>query len=591
MCGIIAITTTNPSLEKILIDGLKIMEYRGYDSCGIAWNENNKINIKKVVGRVQNLEDLNITTNNSKCGIAHTRWATHGGVTTENAHPHVSLDNKFSLVHNGIITNYETLKKEYLEDIELTSQTDSEVIVQLLAKFKREQNLTFEDAVIKTTNLLQGSYALAIINNQTNDLIITKNKSPLLLGISPNNYLACSDINVIAKYANKFIELEDLDILKITPQGIEVVFGNNQLVECNLQQGEFNIEKNGYDHFMLKEIYEQPKVINNLVKNYLNTNNDNLIKVVEKLKTIKKIYLVASGTSYHSCLIAKDYFEKIANIAAEVYIASEFAYNLPLIAKNSGFIFISQSGETADSISCIKAIDNLAKYKLVITNANRSTMARMCDDVLDLMAGPEIAVASTKAYIAQVTMLAIVANKIKNIDITKDLQKTLKALENVLTNNSVNHIKKMVQKHLLETKSMFYLGRLYDYYVSLEAALKLKEISYINATGYAGGELKHGPIALIEKNTPVIGIVCSSDKVNAHLYSNLKEVEARGANILTISNEKNNGYDNIFIDKVPMYLSPLVSVVPTQLISYYSALFLGCDVDKPRNLAKSVTVE
>lgn len=589
MCGIMSIASRKNNIQDYLIDGLKIMEYRGYDSCGISWVSNHEIKEVKSVGRVASLENMNVNCGDANVGIAHTRWATHGSVNLNNAHPHSSNDNKFSLVHNGIITNYLRLKREYLSDYEFKSDTDSEVIVQLISKFSKD--CSFENAVIKTIGLLQGSFALAILNNESNYMLVAKEKSPLLIGVGEYFNISCSDINVIAKYCTKFYELNDKQIVKVDSNNIEVIQGDSTLKENNVNQSDFNIDKDNFEHYMLKEIHEQPQVIRNLISIYIDQENHALELVLKRLREVRKIYLIASGTSYHACLVAKDYFEKFANISTEVFIASEFAYNIPLIAKNAAFVFISQSGETADSIACIKNIEHIAKYKLLLTNSKHSTMARMCDDVLDLAAGPEIAVASTKAYSAQVALLAIVACGITKTNIKKELNSVVCALEKILMPNSLNYIKSLTKDYIINSKSMFYLGRWYDYYVSLEAALKIKEISYINATGYAGGELKHGPIALIEKDTPVVGIICSNPKINAHLYSNLKEVETRGAKVITISFDQDNGYDNIYVDRVSLFLSPLISVVPTQLIAYYSALLLGHDVDKPRNLAKSVTVE
>ncbi|WP_368654951.1 glutamine--fructose-6-phosphate transaminase (isomerizing) [Ornithinibacillus sp. 4-3] len=601
MCGIVGYIGTQDAKE-ILLKGLEKLEYRGYDSAGMSLLNEEGSHLFKVKGRIDALRQTTDKTVKSTMGIGHTRWATHGVPSVENAHPHQSLSGRFSLVHNGVIENYRQLRDAYLQDIPLKSETDTEVVVQLVEKLYKEQNSVIE-AFQQTINLLKGSYAIALIDEQDPEKIyVAKNKSPLLVGLGDNDFnVISSDAMAMLQVTDQFVEIMDEEIVIVERKNITIQKLDGSKVERDSFIAELDasdIEKGTYPHFMLKEIDEQALVIRKIIEAYQDEQKQIQIEDTTRnaLKQVDRIYIIAAGTSYHAGLVGKQFIENLARIPVEVHIASEFAYNMPLLSENPLFIFISQSGETADSRSVLVQIKEMGYPTLTIVNVPGSTLSRMSDHTLYLHAGPEIAVASTKAYTAQLAVLAILAADMANtkgiqldFDLLQELSIVSSAIETLC--DQKEKIESITEHFLASTRNCFFLGRGMDYYVGLEGALKLKEISYIQAEGYAGGELKHGTIALIEENTPVIALATQSS-LNDSIRSNVEEVIARGANVCVISTKDLEGdADSLIIPKVLEILSPLVSVIPLQLIAYYAALHRDCDVDKPRNLAKSVTVE
>lgn len=601
MCGIVGYIGTQDAKE-ILLKGLEKLEYRGYDSAGMSLLNEEGSHLFKVKGRIDALRQTIDKTVKSTMGIGHTRWATHGVPSVENAHPHQSLSGRFSLVHNGVIENYRQLREAYLQDIPLKSETDTEVVVQLVEKLYKEQNSVIE-AFQQTINLLKGSYAIALIDEQDPEKIyVAKNKSPLLVGLGDNDFnVISSDAMAMLQVTDQFVEIMDEEIVIVERKNITIQKLDGSKVERDSFIAELDasdIEKGTYPHFMLKEIDEQALVIRKIIEAYQDEQKQIQIEDTTRnaLKQADRIYIIAAGTSYHAGLVGKQFIENLARIPVEVHIASEFAYNMPLLSEKPLFIFISQSGETADSRSVLVQIKEMGYPTLTIVNVPGSTLSRMSDHTLYLHAGPEIAVASTKAYTAQLAVLAILAADMANtkgiqldFDLLQELSIVSSAIETLC--DQKEKIESITEHFLTLARNCFFLGRGMDYYVGLEGALKLKEISYIQAEGYAGGELKHGTIALIEENTPVIALSTQSS-LNDSIRSNVEEVIARGANVCMISMKDLEGdSDSLVIPKVLEILSPLVSVIPLQLIAYYAALHRDCDVDKPRNLAKSVTVE
>jgi len=600
MCGIVGYIGELDSKE-ILLKGLEKLEYRGYDSAGIALVNGEGLTISKEKGRVEKLRSVVDSTVFASTGIGHTRWATHGVPNQLNAHPHQSVSNRFALVHNGVIENYLHLQKEYLIDIQLKSDTDTEVIVQLVDKFVSEGMIT-ETAFRHTLSLLHGSYAIAMLDADVPDTIfVAKNKSPLLVGIGKQFNVVASDAMAMLQVTDRFVELQDKEVVILRKETIEISKLNGLIIERAPYKAELdmsNIEKGTYPHYMLKEIEEQPSVVRKIIQEYENNHGELIIEhaVLNVINETDRIYIIAAGTSFHAGLVGKNYFEKIAGIPTEVHISSEFGYNMPLLSEKPLFIFITQSGETADSRQVLVKIKELGHTAIAITNVPGSTISREADFTLPLFAGPEIAVASTKAYTAQLTVLAILAYvtaKNKGIRVDFDLKNELAIIVNAIQIlvDSKEIMEEIAQEFLSESRNAFFIGRNVDYYVSLEAALKLKEISYIQAEGFAAGELKHGTIALIEEGTPVFSLVTQKD-VCLNTRGNVKEVVARGANpcIISMQGLEEEG-DRFTLPRVHEQLTALVAIIPMQLISYYAALSRGCDVDKPRNLAKSVTVE
>ncbi|RFA33989.1 glutamine--fructose-6-phosphate transaminase (isomerizing) [Virgibacillus dokdonensis] len=600
MCGIVGYIGQDDTKE-VLLNGLEKLEYRGYDSAGIATLNDTGVQVVKVKGRIAKLRESIDSSLRATMGIGHTRWATHGVPSEENAHPHQSGSGRFTLVHNGVIENYQELKENYLGNVHFVSETDTEVIVQLIEKLFAETNNTAA-AFRKAMRLLKGSYAIGMIDHENKDtLYVAKNKSPLLVGLGNGFNVVASDAMATLKATDQYVEIHDQEVVLVHREYIEIhdLDGNSIMREPYTAQIDANdIEKGTYPHFMLKEIDEQPFVMRKIIREYQTENNELKLdqNIRQAMNSCDRIYIIAAGTSYHAGLVGKEFIEKLANVPVEVHIASEFSYNMPLLSEKPLFIFISQSGETADSRAVLVKIKEMGHPALTITNVPGSTLSREADYTLNLYAGPEIAVASTKAYTAQIAVLAILAvdtAKTKGLPLDFDPMQELAIVANameVLTDQK-EAIEDLARKYLHKARNAFFIGRSVDYHVCLEAALKLKEISYIQAEGFAGGELKHGTIALIEEGTPVIALA-TQENVNYSIRGNVQEVVARGANDMVISMKGlERDTDAFVIPHVHELLTPLVSVVPLQLLSYYAALHRDCDVDKPRNLAKSVTVE
>ncbi|MER2169565.1 MAG: glutamine--fructose-6-phosphate transaminase (isomerizing) [Psychrobacillus psychrodurans] len=600
MCGIVGYIGEIDAKE-ILLKGLEKLEYRGYDSAGIAVLNEDGVMVFKEKGRIADLRDVVDTEVGATVGIGHTRWATHGVPNHENAHPHQSTTKRFTLVHNGVIENYHLMKKAYLADVEMASETDTEVIVQLIERFSKD-GLSTIDALRKTLHLIHGSYALALLDNEDEDTIyVAKNKSPLLVGVGEGFNVVASDAMAMLQVTEQYVELHDQEIVIVSKDSVEIQTLEGTKVERAPYKAELDmsdIEKGTYPHYMLKEIDEQPAVIRKIIQAYQNEQGELSIDpaILTALQDADRLYIIAAGTSYHGGLIGKEYFEKIAGIPVEVHISSEFGYNMPLLSEKPIFMFLTQSGETADSRQVLVKIKELGYPTITMTNVPGSTLSREADHTLLLHAGPEIAVASTKAYVAQVAVLMVTASvfaqsqgKTLDFDVVKELGIVANAVQTIV--DSKEEMEEIAKEFLATTRNAFFIGRNVDFYVSQEGALKLKEISYIQAEGFAGGELKHGTIALIEEGTPIIALA-TQQAVSLNIRGNVKEVVARGANpcIIAMEGHEEEG-DRYVLPKVNELFAPLVAVIPLQLISYYAALHRDCDVDKPRNLAKSVTVE
>lgn len=607
MCGIIGYIGTKKA-KPILINGLLRLEYRGYDSAGIATIENDGIKIMKEKGRIANLEAMNGLNNlEGTIGIGHTRWATHGKPSATNSHPHYDNDNIFAVVHNGIIENYHDLRK-FLEENGYTffSDTDTEVIPNLINfYYKKEQD--FLKAVKVACDNLKGSFALEILCKFCPDnMIVVRQDSPLVIGKGLNENYISSDIPAILSFTKDFYFLNDREFAVLSRDTIVFYDNNLNKIEKPIKSIEWNTasaEKDGYDDFMLKEIYEQPNSIRETIGSKLSENKISFSDFeISKdfLETINRIYIVACGTAMNAGLATKATFEKLCKIPTEVDIASEFRYRSPLIDKNTLCIYISQSGETADTIAALKLAKDKGAKTIAVANVIGSSITREADYCIYTHAGPEIAVASTKAYTSQVVLLNILALYFAELlervplsevnTIKKELLELPKKAE--LTLKNVAEVKDFANTVYKET-DMFFLGRGLDYYVASEGSLKLKEISYIHSESYAAGELKHGPIALIENNVTVIGIITNPNLLEKTI-SNIQEVITRGAKTLVITNQKideSQFFKVINIPETSTCLSPILSIIPLQLLSYYISKEKGLDVDKPRNLAKSVTVE
>lgn len=601
MCGIVGYIGYD-NAKELLLKGLEKLEYRGYDSAGIAVVNDDGTKLFKEKGRIAELRKVaDNSDEDGTLGIGHTRWATHGVPNYENSHPHQSTSGRFTLVHNGVIENYEELKAEYLSDVTFSSETDTEVIVQLVDYFSK-QGLATEDAFTKVVKLLHGSYALGLLDDNDKDTIyVAKNKSPLLVGVGEGFNVIASDALAMLQTTNQYKEIHDHEIVIVKRDTVEIKDLEGHIQQRDTYTAEIDAadaEKGVYDHYMLKEIHEQPAVMRRIIQEYQDEKGNLKIdlEIINDVADADRIYIVAAGTSYHAGLVGKEFIEKWAGVPTEVHVASEFVYNMPLLSEKPLFIYISQSGETADSRAVLVETNKLGHKSLTITNVASSTLSREADHTLLLHAGPEIAVASTKAYTAQIAVLSIFSQIVaKNhgretdVDLLRELAKVTTAIETIV--DDAPKMEQIATDFLKTTRNAFFIGRTIDYNVSLEGALKLKEISYIQAEGFAGGELKHGTIALIEDGTPVIGLT-TQENVNLSIRGNMKEVVARGAYPCMISMEGlNKEGDTYVIPQVHELLTPLVSVVTMQLISYYAALQRDLDVDKPRNLAKSVTVE
>ena len=606
MCGIVGYIGTQKAVP-ILLDGLTKLEYRGYDSAGISTIENSKITITKDKGRVKNLSELLKDSNStSTIGIAHTRWATHGKPSKTNSHPHTDNTNKFSVVHNGIIENYTDIKKFLMDNgYKFISETDTEVIPNLISYYYASGN-DFLKSVNLTCNDLEGSYAIEVLCEDFPDrIIVAKKDSPLVIGTSKDSNYIASDIPAVLSYTKDFYLLEDGDIVEIYANKLNFYDKYLNPIKKKIEKISWDasaIEKNGYDDFMLKEINEQVVSIRETIGFKLNKENielDNISLSKDFLSNINKIFIVACGTAMHAGLAVKSIFENLCQIPVEVDMASEFRYRNPLVNEHTLAIFISQSGETADTIQALKLAKEKGATTLALSNVIGSSITREADLYIYTHAGPEIAVASTKAYTAQVVLLNIIALYIAQTletvdnDTIEEIKKQILLLpskvEETLEDDTI--IKKLADD-IYDVKDTFFIGRGIDYPVAMEGSLKLKEISYIHSEAYAGGELKHGPIALVENNFPVIGIM-TDKKLLEKSESNLQEVISRGAKTIVITNQKiDKKFDYVIeIPEINKYLSPILSVIPLQLLSYYISKKKGLDVDKPRNLAKSVTVE
>ena len=605
MCGIVGYNGTTKAVP-VLLDGLKKLEYRGYDSAGIATLENSRISIFKDKGRVSNLDDLlkdEIT--NSTIGIAHTRWATHGKPSKVNSHPHCDNSNKISVVHNGIIENYADIKKFLIDNgYSFLSETDTEVIPNLINYYYKSNDLL--KAVSLACKDLKGSYAIEILCEDFPDkIIVAKKDSPLVIGSAEDGNYIASDIPAILSYTRDFYLLEDNEIVEVYKDKLNFYNINLESINKKLENISWDasaIEKNGYEDFMLKEIHEQPKSVRETIGFKLSKDKielDNLNFNKDFLENINRIYIVACGTAMHAGLAVKSLFENLCQIPVEVDLASEFRYRDPLVNNHTLAIFISQSGETADTIQALKLAKLKGATTLAISNVIGSSITREADLYIYTHAGPEIAVASTKAYTSQVTLLNILALYFAEI-----LERTDKTLINELKQellelpNKIDDVLKIeekikeIAKDIYMEENAFYLGRGIDYPVAMEGSLKLKEISYIHSEAYAAGELKHGPIALIDEGFPVISII-TDESLAEKTISNIQEVISRGAKTIVVTNQElNKTFDYVLeIPSVNKSFSPILSIVLLQLLSYYIAKEKGLDVDKPRNLAKSVTVE
>ena len=604
MCGIVGYIGDN-SASDVLINGLEKLEYRGYDSCGVAVLNKDKLEICKTTNRIDSLKYKVEHLKDFNMGIGHTRWAAHGGVSEINAHPHKDNKNRFIVVHNGIIENYMELKKLLKDNgYEFYSETDTEVIPNLINMNYRGN---FLEAVKRTTDMLYGSYALGVISTlEPETLIATKKNSPLVVGIGENENFIASDYSAILKYTKNIAVLENNEFAVLKDKEVKFYDNSLNIIEPKIRHIEIDnddIGKMGYEHFILKEINENSITVQKTIDAYM---KDGKIKFDiklsdEELKNIKRVNIVACGTAMHAGLNAKNIIEKLCKIPVNVEIASEFRYKNPILFEDDLMIFISQSGETADTLACLELVKEKGIKHISFINVKESTMDRVSDNVIYTKAGIEIAVASTKAYVAQVTALdlfAIYLAEIKHSCDDKELESikdNIKMIPNKILEVLENDEKYFeYSKKIKDARDVFYLGRGLDYFVALEGSLKLKEISYIHAEASAFGELKHGPIALIEKGTPAI-VVCTDKELVEKVVSNIKEIKARGANVLVITTIKDfpkDVYDETFLlPETVSVLTPLLSIIPLQLVAYHVTNLKGLDVDKPRNLAKSVTVE
>ncbi len=608
MCGIVGFSGKS-NAANILIDGLEKLEYRGYDSAGIAVMQNKNITVKKTVNRINALKDeiLPQMYENTSLGLGHTRWATHGAPTLENAHPHLSRDGKFAVVHNGIIENYSALKEELLaEGFEFLSETDTEVVPLLLEKY---YNGNIKSTVNSVINRLEGSFALGIICTDCPEtLIAVKKFSPLIIGIGDNCNLIASDVTALVAHTKNVIYLNDGEVAFLTPNSVEIFDSAGAMTGNKISVINWDIsaaEKGGYNHFMMKEIMEQPEAIKRTLDTYLKNGEIVFPKFNlpdKEIQNFRKISIIACGSAYHVGMVGKYLFEELLRIPTEVDLASEFRYRNPVIDATTLAIAISQSGETADTLAAINTAKQNGAYTLSIVNVVGSSIAKATDGVIYMHAGPEIAVATTKGYSTQLVILYLLACLMaekRGRGTSEELNELLASLKDIpqkiaeILNNQTPV--KSIADELGKPCSVFFIGRNTDYAVSLEASLKLKEISYINSQSYAAGELKHGTISLIEEGVPVIAL-CANENLKSKMLSNIKEVRARGARVFACVNEGDSSFESkeiksFSIPETHPLLTPLLEVIPFQLLAYFVAENLGCDIDKPRNLAKSVTVE
>lgn len=603
MCGIVGVVG-NRNATDILMQGLEKLEYRGYDSAGIFVTTGKTSSLIKSVGRIADLHAKIGIDVAGTAGIGHTRWATHGKPSENNAHPHTSQTGRFVLVHNGVIENYLDIKNTYLAGHDFKGQTDTEIAVHLIGKFAEEEGLSLLEAFKKALHIIRGSYAFALVDSEDADVIyVAKNKSPLLVGLGDGYNMVCSDAMAMIRETNQFMEIHDQELVIVRKDSVEVQDYDGNILERESYTAELDLSdigKGTYPYYMLKEIDEQPTVMRKLISAYTDDKGQVSVDadIVKAVQEADRLYILAAGTSYHAGYASKRMLEELTDTPVELGIASEWGYAMPLLSKKPLFIFISQSGETADSRQVLVKANQMGIPSLTVTNVPGSTLSREANHTMLLHAGPEIAVASTKAYTAQIATLAFLAKAVGDanasekaaaFDLVHELSIVAQSIESTLSEKEL--IDNKVRGLLETTRNAFYIGRGQDYYVAMEASLKLKEISYIQCEGFAAGELKHGTISLIEDGTPVLALL-SDEVLASHTRGNISEVVARGAKVLTIAEENvaKEG-DDIVLNQVHPYLSPISMVVPTQLIAYFATLHRGLDVDKPRNLAKSVTVE
>ncbi|MEA1926394.1 MAG: glutamine--fructose-6-phosphate transaminase (isomerizing) [Patescibacteria group bacterium] len=614
MCGIVGYIGKNRA-APILLDGLKRLEYRGYDSAGITViykqkTGSSKIATQKSVGKIVKLEDkIKGKEMKGNIGIAHTRWATHGKPSNKNSHPHKDCQGNIWLVHNGIIENYQKLKNKLVrKGHKFKSETDSEVIAHLIEEFAKKE--TFKEAVIKSLKLLEGTYGLAIINKKEPEkMIVARNGSPLILGFGKNEFIVASDASAIIRYTDRVVYLEDGELAILEKNNYEITNIKNQILDKKISKVNWSVDKaqkQGFDHFMLKEIFEQPDTIRNATRGRIIVKEGTaklggLHNIENELREIDRLIIISCGTSYYAGLVGEYMLEEYAGIPVEVEYASEFRYRKPILNKKAAVLAISQSGETADTLAAVREAKNKGALTLGIVNTVGSTIARETDAGIYNHAGPEIGVASTKAFTSQLSILALLALKlgrqrtmslVTGKRIAEDLKKIPKLVESIL--KKPKEIKKIAKKYA-NYKNFLYLGRKYNVPVACEGALKIKEISYVHAEGYPTGEMKHGPIALIDKKFPSVFVV-PKDSVYEKNISGMEEIKARGGQIIAIATKndreiKKVADDVIYIPKTLEMLTPILSVIPLQLLAYYVGVQKGFNVDKPRNLAKSVTVE
>jgi glucosamine--fructose-6-phosphate aminotransferase (isomerizing) len=608
MCGIVGYAGSQDA-SKVLLNSLERLEYRGYDSAGVAVLTGSKVSVFKQTGRIENLrQHLQQQKILGSTGIAHTRWATHGEPNQINAHPHVSADQSTAVVHNGIIENYLELQHWLCEQgIQCTTETDTEVIAHLFSWYWNGDGVA---TLAKVAQRLQGSFAIALVHQEDQEhLYCTRKDSPLVVGIGDGEMYIASDITALLSYTDQFYYMEDYHIAKLDKYGVE--FFDQQMQKIALAPTKTDVdiqsaEKEGFDHFMLKEMMEQPDVVKKTIRARISEQRDAVffeqLHLTELIDHIDSIFITACGTAYHAGMIAKYLFEHLANIPVEVEFASEFRYRKPLVSERTLVVVISQSGETADTLAALREAKRSHARVLAIVNTLGSSIAREADDVIYTWAGPEIAVASTKAYIAQLSVIHLLAVHLASArktmsraavqDYLTELEKIPEKIHSILDQRQAIQ---QLAKEFAHAGDIFFIGRGFDYHIALEGSLKLKEISYIHSEAYAAGELKHGTIALIEQGTFVVAL-CTQSELVEKMISNIREVKARGARVLAIGCERTTSIAQaadmtLLLPNTPDALVPILAVVPLQLFAYYCAVERGCDVDKPRNLAKSVTVE
>jgi len=607
MCGIVA-AASKTNVTDILMAGLKHLEYRGYDSAGIAILKNNVLNNYRQKGNVEELGKLLDATANSNIGIAHTRWATHGKPSKKNAHPHIANDT-IAIVHNGIIENYLDIKNKFLKNYKFLSDTDSEILAHLINHFSKDNEIL--DAVHLAMAEVQGSYALAVLDkNNPDKIIVARNGSPLLIGLGEEKNFIASDGLALIEHTNRFVYLEDGDLATVSSEEVKIYDKNKKNIRRETKKSSLSLNshsKDGYDHFMLKEIFEQPNAVRSTIENRIINNavpkeilGPNAAEYLEKFKVVQ---IIACGTSYHAALVAKHWLERLAGIPCHAEIASEFRYRRHAVQKDTLLICISQSGETADTLSALREIKKEDYYvgTIAVCNVPESSLARECDSTLITHAGPEIGVASTKAFTTQLTALMLLVIVLgKRFEITPDLENSLcmqlKTLpDKIKSTLALDQKIAELAKIFSDKEHALFLGRGSHFPIAREGALKLKEISYIHAEAYAAGELKHGPLAIVDENMPVVA-VAPNNVVLEKLKSNLEEVKARGGKLYIFADKKagfkSDEISQVFEIDAPMNpVAPILFTIPLQLLAYHCAIIKGTNVDMPRNLAKSVTVE